>query len=141
MTNICDTFSHFSLPTIFTFFYVYPHLSRKSDIMVKVIVNYLRQITNDHANDVTTINWPNAISCFVPSSVPLACLVNGQTCEFCLIHPLDSLDNLFGRYACQLCLRYEKQVDLIQVCDLKRRPFLGHMRMWAQTFSHISTTF
>ena len=63
------------------------------------------------------------------------------TCEFCSIHQLDSPDNPFGVYVWQIYLGYESEIDLIQVCDLKRRPFFSEMRNWSPIFGHINTTF
>ena len=106
-------------------------------LVVISVINYFRQITTVHVNYVTTINSLNTISyscaiirtIHVPSLVRLLHLVNGQTCEFCLIHVLDSLDNPFGIFVCQTCVGYESEVDLIQVCDLKRRPFFSERRI------------
>ena len=68
-------------------------------------------------------------------------LVNGQACQFCLICQADSLDNIFGEFACQTCLGNESEVDLIKVCDLKRRSFLSQRRIWSPIFAHINTKF
>ena len=100
----------------------------------------------EHINYVTTINSLNAISylCTIIKTmhpVRLLHLVHGWTCEFCLIHQLDSLDNPFGLFACQTCLGYESEVNLIQVCDLKRRPFLSQWRFWSPIFGQMNTTF
>ena len=97
------------------------------ELVVKAVINYFRQLTTEHANYITTINSLNTISyscaiirsIHIPSPVRLLCLVNGQTCEFCLICPLDSLDKPFGVFACQACLGYESEIDLLQVCDMK----------------------
>ena len=77
----------------------------------------------------------------VPSPVRMLHLVNGWTCQFCLTHPLDSLDNPVDVFTCQTCLGYESQGDCIQVCDLKRRQFSSQWRTWSQIFDHINTTF
>ena len=76
---------------------------------------------------------------YVPTSMSLLCLVNGQTCEYSLIHQLDSLDNPFFIFASQT--GYESQVNLIQEGDLKRRPFFSQKRTWSPIFGHINTTF
>ena len=44
-------------------------------------------------------------------------------------------------YACQTCLGYESEIDLIQICDLKRRPFFSLTRIWSPIFAHINTIF
>ena len=114
-------------------------------LVVKAVINYFRQLTIEHAKYVTTINSLNKIlylcanirSIHVPSPVRLLCLVNGQTCDFCLIHPLDSLDNSFGMFACQTYLGYEAEIDLIQVYE----PFSSQRRTWSSFFGHINTTF
>ena len=119
------------------------------ELVVKAVINYFRQLTTEHANYVTTINSLNTISYLcaiirsihIPSLVRLLHMVNGQICEFCLTHPLDSLDNPFGMFSCQTCLGYESEIDLIQVCDLKKGPFSSHMRIWSPNFGHINTTF
>ena len=88
------------------------------ELDVKAVINYLRQLMTEHADYFTTINSLNTISylraiirsILVPSPVRLLCLVNGQTCEFCLICPLD---NPFDVFAYQTCLGYESQIDLI----------------------------
>ena len=98
------------------------------ELVVKAVINYFRKLMTEHTNYVTTINSLNTISYIcaiiwstqVPSQVRLLLLVHGQTCEFCLIHPLDKLDNFFGMFACQTCLGYESGTDLIQVCNLKK---------------------
>ena len=119
------------------------------ELVVKAVIDYLGQIMSEHTNYVTTINSLNTISYFalssetiyVPSPMRLLCLVNGQTCEFCLIHPLDSLHNFFGIFVYPTCLGYESQANHIQVCDWKRRPFFSQRRTWSQIFDHINTTF
>ena len=97
------------------------------EIVVKVAINYFRQIITEHVDYVTIMNSMSTVSylCHVPSPVKLLCLVNGQTCEFCLIFPPDSLYNLSGVFACQTCLGYCSEVDVIQVYDLKRRSFFS----------------
>ena len=40
-----------------------------------------------------------------------------------------------------MCLGYESEVNLIQVCDLKRRPFSSQRRTCSPIFDHINTTF
>ena len=108
------------------------------ELIMKAAINYFRQITTKHTNNVTTINSPNTISQLcaiirtfdVPSPVKLLHLINGQTCEFCLVHPLDPLEIFFGVVACQTCLGYESEVNFTQLCDLKRRPFSSQRRTW-----------
>ena len=66
--------------------------------------------------------------------------VNGQTCEFCLMCQLDSLDNPFA-YMPAKPVGCESEVDLIQVCNLKRRPSFSQSIIWSPIFGHINTTF
>ena len=114
------------------------------ELVAKAVINYFRQITAEHANYVTTINSLNTISYLctiiqtihVPSPVRLLNLVNGWTRTFCLIHPLNSLDNPFVMFACQTCLVCESEIDLIQVCDLKRRPFSSQKNLVTNIWSH-----
>ena len=120
-----------------------------NELVVKAVINYFRQLTTGHVNYVTTINSLNTISylctiirnIYVSSPVRLLCLFNGQTCEFSVIHPLDSLNKPFSMFAYQACLGYESEIDLIQVCDLKKRPFSGQRRTWSPSFGHISISF
>ena len=44
-------------------------------------------------------------------------------------------------FACQTCLGYESEINLIQVCDQKRKPFPLQSRLWLAIFGHINTTF
>ena len=112
------------------------------ELVLKAAANYFRHLTKHYANYVTTINSLNTISYYLLSSEQflfhLPWDFYGQTCEFCLIHWLDSLENPVD---CQKCLRYQSEVNLIQLCDLKRRPFLRQRRLWSQIFGHIITTF
>ena len=63
-------------------------------LLVIAAINYFRQITKDHADDVKTINSLNTISflCAIIRTIHFSSpmrvlhLVNGQTCEFCLIN-------------------------------------------------------
>ena len=77
----------------------------------------------------------------VPSKMSLLCIINGCICKFCLICHLSSLNNPFCAHVYQTYLRFDSEVDLVQVYDLKRRPILGKKRMWAQIFGHINTSF
>ena len=112
--------------------------------VVKAGVNYYRQIMTEHADFVTTINSLNTISylCTIirtihfPTLMRLSHLIYGQTCELCLIHQLDSLDNPFCIFFCLICLRFESEVDLIEVWDLKRRPFFRQRRIWSPIFGY-----
>ena len=99
---------------------------------MKAVINYFTLFTIEHVNYVTTINLLNTIPCLcakirlihVPSLVRwLQHLVNGLICEFCLIHPPDSLNNPFVMFAGQTCLGYESEFNLIQVYDLKKNHF------------------
>ena len=75
-------------------------------------INYFQQILTEHADYVTTFNSLNTISCLcaiirsvhIPFPLRLLHLVNGWTCKFCLICPLDSLDNPLCVFACRTCL-------------------------------------
>ena len=100
-------------------------------LVVKAVTNCFRQLTTEHTHYVTTNNSLNSTlylcaiirSIHVPSPARLLCLVNRRTCKFCLICPLDSLDNPFGVFACQTSLGCESEIDLIQVCIQKKGHF------------------
>ena len=119
------------------------------ELVLKAVINDFKQITTEQANYVTTINSLNTIlylyaiiqNIHVPYPVRLLDLVNGRTHEFCLICPLDSPDNFFNVFACQTILGYEKEVNLIQVCDQKRRPFISQRKTWSPIFGYTNTTF
>ena len=141
------TFSHVSPLVQFTHLYHnHQHLSKSltPEWVVKAGVNYYRQIMTEHADFVTTINSLNTISYLctiirtihVHPPVILLHLVNGHTFELCLIHQLDSLDNPFCIFFCLICLRFESEVDLIEVWDLKRRPFFRQRRIWSPIFGY-----
>ena len=68
--------------------------------------------------------------------VRLLHLVNGQICKYCLIYPLYSLDNPFSIFAWQICLGYEPEVNLIQVCDLKKAIILLKENLVTSILSH-----
>ena len=105
-----------------------------SSQLVKAVISYFRQIATEHADHVKslTISYLCTISrmIHVPTPTRFLHLVNGWTCESCLIHQLDALNNSFSKFVCQPCLGYESEVTLKQVCKLKShssaRGGLGH---------------
>ena len=115
---------------------------------LKAAINYFRQLHRAcwlcHNNQYIEYNiYSYAIirTINVPSPVRLLQLVNGQTCDFCLIHPQDPLENPFGIFACQTCLGYDSELNLIKVFNLKRRSFSSQRRNWSPIFGHTKATF
>ena len=146
--TIDNTLPFHALAMYSSLWYLSKSVNKMIEMFVKII-NYFRQIMIVNADYFATNNPWNTISylCAVirmiynESTVTLLCSLNGQTCEFCFICWLDSLDTTFGVFASQTCLEYESGLDFIQMFYLKRKPFFNQSRTWFTKSGHINTIF
>ena len=105
---------------------------RTHELVVTAVINTSDKswqsmpVMSQQSNSLSTISYSCTVvrTIYVKTPVRFPQVFNGQTCEFCMLHLLNSLDNPFGIFACKPVLDMNQKSTLYKYVIEKEDHFL-----------------